>query len=147
MKHRSQRLSRIVALARSEEQRHGAALGRSRSKYDAQMQRLGELNAYKYGYQQRAQKLSGANSAHWQDYQNFLRRMDLAVKSQQQIVQDAELSLQQHRQRWMQKRQRLDSLQRVLESYRDAEELHAERQRQRVLDDLPAVANPYPAEG
>ncbi|MGB5344797.1 MAG: flagellar export protein FliJ [Woeseia sp.] len=147
MKNRSHRLGRIVALARSEEQRQGAALGKSRNKYDEQMQRLGELNAYKYGYQQRSRSVSGATSAHWQDYQNFLRRMDLAVKSQQEIVQDAELNLQKHRQRWTQKRQRVDSLQRVLESYRGEEELHAERLRQRALDELPLAADPYPSEG
>ena len=49
MKNRSHRLGRIVELGRSEEQRQGAALGKSRNKYDEQMQRLGELNAYKYG--------------------------------------------------------------------------------------------------
>jgi flagellar biosynthesis chaperone FliJ len=62
------------------------------------------------------------------------------------MVNDAELNLEKHRQRWMQKRQRLNSLKQVLDGYRDAEESYAEKLRQRALDDLPPPANPYPGE-
>ena len=147
MRNRSGKLQRIVALAKSEEQRVGAELGQSRNSFEEQMQRLGQLNAYRYGYQQRSAKVSHASSAHWKDYQNFMQRMELAVRSQQQVVQDAELNLEQHRQRWMQKRQRLNSLQQVLDGYRGAEESYAEKLRQRALDDLPPAADPYSSDG
>ena len=147
MKNRSDKLNRIVSLAKSDEQRLGAEIGQSRNKYEEQMLRLGELNAYRHGYQQRGRTMTHANSAHWKDYQSFIRRMSLAVQSQQQIVKDAELNLERHRQRWLKKRQRLNSLQRVLDSYRSDEQSHAERLRQRALDDLPPLADPYSADG
>jgi flagellar FliJ protein len=146
MRNRSNKISRIVALAKSEEQRVGAELGKSRSSFEEQAERLGQLNAYRHSYQQRSSKVNNASSAHWKDYQNFMQRMELAVRSQLQMVNDAELNLEKHRQRWMQKRQRLNSLQQVLDGYRDAEESYAEKLRQRALDDLPPPGNPYPGE-
>ncbi len=136
-------MQRIVALAKSEEQRVGVELGQSRNSFEEQMQRLGQLNAYRYGYQQRSGKVSNAHSAHWKDYQNFMQRMELAVRSQQQVAKDAELNLEKHRHRWMLKRQRLNSLQQVLDGYRSAEESYAEKLRQRALDDLAPPADPY----
>lgn len=146
MKKRSNKISKIVSLASAEERRHGAATGKSRRSLEEQMARLGELNAYRHGYSELSQTLGNVSSAHWKDYQNFMRRLDQAVKSQQQIVRDSEQNLELHRRRWLAKRQRLESLQRVLDSYRDEETLHAERLQQRALDDLPAPEDLYPDE-
>jgi len=77
------------------------------------------------------------SSAHWQDYQDFLRRLDTAVNAQQQIVRDCERNLEIHRQRWMAKRQRLQSLERVLEKYETEDQIHEARREQKRLDELP----------
>ena len=77
---------------------------------------------------------------HWKDYQNFLYRLDKAVLSQQEIVQDCERSLDAHRQRWLQKRQRRESLQKVQTRYLKEAEILDDRREQRVLDDLPNKA-------
>lgn len=110
------------------------------------MARLGELNAYRQGYADLSHSVSNVSSAHWKDYQNFMQRLDQAVKSQQQIVRDSEQNLELHRRRWLAKRQRLESLQRVLESYRDEESMYAERLQQRALDDLSTPEDLYPDE-
>lgn len=144
MKKRSKKISKIVSLASAEEKRFGAATGRSRRNLEEQMARLGELNAYRHGYAELSQSAGGVNSAHWKDYQSFMRRLDQAVKSQQQIVKDSEQNLETHRRRWLAKRQRLESLQRVLDSYRAEETSHAERLQQRALDDLPTLEDLYP---
>ena len=143
MKKRSKKLSKIVALATSEERRFGAETGKSRRTLEEQKSRLGELNAYRHGYKDVSQSLSKMNSAHWKDYQDFLQRLDRALISQQQIVRDSEQNLEMHRRRWMAKRQRLESLQRVLDRYREEEFQHAERQQQRAQDDLPGPENPF----
>ena len=137
MKKRSQKLSKIVSLATSEERRCGAETGRSRRTLEEQMTKLGELNAYRQNYAQLTRSMKGANAAHWKDYQSFMQRLDEAVQAQQQIVRDSEQNLDRHRRRWLAKRQRLESLQRVLDNYRNEEAVHAERQTQRLLDDLP----------
>ncbi len=144
MKKRSGKIGKIVSLASAEERRCGAATGKSRRELDEQKARLGELNAYRHDYASLARSMNQVSSAQWKDYQNFMQRLDEAVRSQQQIVKDSEQQLELHRRRWLEKRKRLESLQRVLESYRDSEQLHDERLRQRELDDLPARDELYP---
>lgn len=143
MKNRSKKISKIVSIAASDERRHGVAAGKSRLDLEAHRARLGELHAYRHDYCATSQTSRSINSAHWQDYQKFLQRLDQAVSSQRQIVRDSEQNLALHRQRWQEKRQRLDSLQKVLERYRDGEKVDADRQQQRALDDLPAPGNPF----
>ena len=101
------------------------------------MAKLGELNAYRQNYADLTRSMKGSAAAHWKDYQSFMQRLDEAVKAQQQIVRDSEQNLDRHRRRWLVKRQRLESLQRVLDSYRNEEAVRAERHAQRLLDDLP----------
>lgn len=139
IKKRSNKISKIVSLASSEERRYGAATGKSRRVLEEQVARLGELNAYRQSYSQLSNSLKNVGAAHWKDYQDFMSRLDHAVKSQQQIVRDSEQNLEMHRRRWLVKRQRLESLQRVLETYRHEESLHAERYAQRLLDEMPAA--------
>ena len=144
MRKRSDKIGKIVSLAAAEERRFGAATGESRRRLEEQMVRLGELNAYRQNYAELSQSMRGVSSAHWKDYQNFMRRLDQAVRSQEQIVRDSEQNLELHRRRWLAKRQRLESLQRVLESCRDEEAMFAERRRQRALDDMPTPDDLYP---
>lgn len=143
MKKRSKKLSKIVSLATAEERRQGAVTGKSRCVLEEQNARLGELNAYRQSYAGLSKSISNVNSAHWKDYQNFLGKLDQAINSQEQIVHDSEQNLEIHRRRWQAKRQRLESLQRVLDRYRDEELQHAERQQQRDQDDLPSPDKPY----
>ena len=137
MKKRSRKIRKIVSIASAEETRAGAAAGMSRRKLEEHLSRLGELNAFRHDYAARSKSMSAVGAAQWKDYQSFLARLDQAVKSQQQIVRDSEINLDAHRRRWAAKRQRLESLQRVLDSYRSLESQHAERLQQKALDDLP----------
>lgn len=137
MKKRSRKIRKIVSLASAEETRAGAAAGLSRRKLEEHLSKLGELNAFRHDYAALSKSMSAVGAAHWKDYQSFLARLDQAVKSQQQIVRDSESNLDAHRRRWAAKRQRLESLQRVLDSYHSLESQHAERLQQRALDDLP----------
>ncbi len=141
MKKRTRKIDRIVSLAASEERRLGEEAGRSRRRLDEQLSRLGELNAYRHTYAGKSPSGSGVSAAQWQDYQNFLSRLDGAVRAQQQIVSDCEQNLEAHRQRWLAKRRRLDSLERVLEKYEQQDRALEERREQKALDDLPAAPN------
>lgn len=143
MKKRSARLKKIVALAEAEERNQGVLMGRSQSRFNEQFDRLGELNAYRQSYAEKAKQNAELHSAHWKDYQNFLCRLDQAVHSQRQIVNDCEQSLESHRRQWTEKRRRLESLERVFERYQQEEYLHAERLEQRTQDDMPTAPPPY----
>lgn len=136
MKSRSGKIGKIVAIAEADERRVGQQASRSQQRLEEQLARLGELNAYRRNYAGRTSTDSVVSSAHWQDYQSFLNRLDTAVKAQQQIVQDCERKLAAHRQRWMAKRQRVQSLERVVDKYQAEERRHEARREQKRLDDL-----------
>ena len=136
MKMRSKKLDRIVALASSEERSWGERAGKSRMQLEEQLARLGELNAFRAEYQKKSRQGGQFSSAHVKVYQQFLQRLDAAVSSQQQIIRDSEQAYEVLRRQWMAKRQRLESLERVLEKYRNNEAAFAERLEQKALDEL-----------
>lgn len=142
MKKRSKKLTRIVSLASSDEQRSGEQAGKSRQELDKQRERLGELNAFRHNYSNRTGSDSGISSAHLKDYKQFLERLDSAVSAQKQIIQDSERNYETHRKRWMVKRQRRESLERVLDKHMQVEATHQERLEQKKMDDLP-TSSPF----
>ena len=143
MAKRAEKLVKIVALARADERRSGEMTGRSQARLNIYIDKLGELNAYRHTYAHSTQGSSNIHSAHWKDYQNFLQRLDTAVRSQQQVIRDCEKSVDVHRRQWMAKRQRLESLERVLERYQEEDRLRADRMEQRAMDDPHSAPERY----
>ena len=137
MKNRRQKIGKVASLAAADEQRHGQIAGQSQRHLDEQLQRLGELNAYRQNYLNGERVQTAVSSVHWKDYQNFRNRLDAAVAAQQQIVQDCEQTALAHRRHWLAKRRRLDSLERMLEKCEAEESLADDRREQKAADDLP----------
>jgi flagellar FliJ protein len=143
MKSRSRKIGKVATLAAAEERRFGEIAGRSRQHLNEQLDRLGELSAFRHNYTKEKAHASTVCSAHWQDYQSFLHRLDTAIRAQQQIVGDCEQNLEAHRRRWMAKRQRLESLERVLEKYTAEDNARLDKIEQKRLDELPNTQSPY----
>jgi len=136
MKKRSRKIDKVVSLAAAEERRLGKEAGRSRAFLDEQLSRLGELNAYRQNYVGKNPATTGVSAAQWKDYQSFLTRLDAAVMAQRQIIQEGESNLEVHRQRWLAKRQRLESLERVLDKYKEQDREYEARLEQKSADEL-----------
>ncbi len=137
MRDRTRKIGKIASLAAAEERRFGEQAGRSQQQLNEQLQRLGELNAFRHNYAKKNAGATQVTSAHLKDYQNFLHRLDTAVRAQQQIVRDCEQTVATHRQRWMIKRQKLESLERVLSKYQAEDSAREDKLEQKLLDDLP----------
>jgi flagellar FliJ protein len=140
---RSKKIGKVASLAAAEEQRLGQLAGQARQQQDEKLDRLGELNAFRHNYAEKKSGKATLRAAHWQDYQAFLHRLDTAVKAQQQIVRDGERMLETHRKRWIAKRQRVESLERVLEKYQAEEHLQDARREQKRLDELSTNPSPF----
>lgn len=138
---RTQKIGKVVSLAASEERHHGEQTGRSQRHLNEQLAKLGELHAYRKNYATKGFASNGVSASHWHDYQNFLQRLDSAVQSQQQIVRDGERNLEAHRQRWTAKRQKRESLERVLTRCREQDRSYEERLEQKRLDELSNVGS------
>ncbi|MEL7186148.1 MAG: flagellar export protein FliJ [Pseudomonadota bacterium] len=141
MKRRSDKLKKVVTLAATEEREFGAATGRSQQLLSEQQDRLGELNAFRQSYAER--DVGEVSAMQLKDYHSFLSRLDTAVKTQQQIVNDCEQNLEVQRQRWTVKRQKRESLERVLEKSREREAVFQERLQQKLMDDLVRPRDPH----
>jgi flagellar FliJ protein len=143
MKKKSERLGRVQRLVTTQEQQYCRAMGNAQRTLEQHQQRLDELKAYREDYAGRRPPGGVVSSAQWADYQHFLQRLDTAVQSQTQVVMDGRQSRDVHRQRWMVKRQKVESLQRIVDRFRDSESRHNERLGQKAQDDLPAMDDPF----
>ena len=65
-----------------------------------------------------------------------MQRLDQAAQSQRQVIRECEQNLEMHRQRWLIKRQKLESLERVLEKCEKRDAIYAARLEQKQLDEL-----------
>ncbi len=130
-------MERIFVVAKSEERQKCQEMGHAQRLLDAEVSRLNELRAYRQSYEKKAAANCGIQPAHWVDYQNFLTRLSNAVTEQQKHVLTGEQNRDLHRERWMAKRQRLDSLKHVVDRYRKSEVRGEARKEQKMLDDHP----------
>lgn len=142
MSQKTEKIDKVASFAASEERRYGEQTGRSQQALAKQLERLGELRAYRLNYAKQKPAATGVSSVRWQDYQNFLQRLDKAVRSQQQIIRECEQNLDAHRNRWMAKRQKLESLERLLEKCWRRDAVFKARLEQRELDELRPGDNP-----
>lgn len=136
MKKRSDRLARVHAIARTEERRVCRAMGESQRRLDEELARLEDLKAYRHSYSNRQPLPGNAAAIRWADYRNFLLRLDEAVEAQNQVVLGGAETRDAHRRRWLNKRQRLESLERVVDRYRRLENDHLKREMQKSLDEI-----------
>lgn len=141
MSKRSDRMKRIASLAESEERKVCEEMGRVQQMLDKEIDRLEELEAYRRNYAQGFKAGGSVSPVRWQDYQNFLARLDLAVDAQKRQVMSNTETRDAHRRRWLVKRQKLESLERIVDRFRTAEELEAERREQKISDDLNAAGH------
>lgn len=142
MKNPVDRMQRVLALAASEEKRECQEMGKSQRVLDDEINRAEELAAYRRSYSERPVLNGPVDAARWLDYQNFLRRLDHALELQSRVVSDSERHLDAHRARWLVRRQRLESLERVVERQEEASKRREERRQQKALDELP-VRRPH----
>lgn len=136
MKKRSDRMHKVCRLTEFEEMAECRAMGRAQQRLDQDIERLEELKAYRESYCKERQQPRQVSSMQWQDYQNFLSRLDRAVALQTQVVMDGKRNRDAHRRRWMAKRRKLESIERVVVKFRDEETAERERDLQKAMDDM-----------
>ncbi len=143
---RSKRMEIVQSVAEHEERQDCRAMGESQRKLEDELGRLEGLKAYRQMYTTKGKLKQGLCALQWQDYHKFLNRVDQAVAAQEQVVRDGESRRDAHKKRWMIKRQRLESLSRVVERYTNAEFDETERQLKKVQDSQPIRPGPYDEE-
>ena len=139
MRKRANRLGRVLDLAKQEERSKLAAIGRVQQSLDESIDRLEELETYRNDYARIFKQGETLTPARWRDYQSFLSRIDEAVSIQKEQVKVGRENREKLHRLWMSKRQRLDSIERVMERHRKSLAAESERCAQRALDEMAAL--------
>lgn len=140
---RSERMKVVRSVAEHEERQECRAMGESKRSLEDKLGRLEELHAYRHAYAAKGKLKHGVSALQWQDYHKFLNRLDQAVVSQEQVVREGKSQQAVHQKRWMKKRQRLESLSRIVDRYKSAEYDEMERQLNKIQDSQPIRQSPY----
>lgn len=140
---RTERLKVVQSVAEHEEREECRKMGHSQKILEEKMGRLEELNAYRHAYSLKSKPKNGLSALQWQDYQKFIGRLDEAVVTQEQLVRESRTQQQLHQNCWMKKRQRLESLTRIVDRYKIAEFEATERRLAKIQDSQPIRQSPY----
>jgi flagellar protein FliJ len=132
---RSDRMRKVCRLTESEEATECRAMGQAQQHLEKEVARLEELQAYRESYRAERQAPRRVSSLQWQDYQAFLQRLDQAIALQTQAVMDGKQARDLHRRRWMAKRRKLESLERMVQKFCDEETTERERVLQKATDE------------
>lgn len=143
---RSERMKIVESVAEHEEQQECRAMGESQRKLEDELGRLEELKTYRQTYVPKQKLKNGLRGLEWQDYHRFLNRLEQAVAAQEQVVRDGKSQRTAHRERWAIKRQRLESLSRVVDRYKVAEHVERERQLRKIQDSQRIPTSPFDQE-
>lgn len=133
MKRRSERLHQVHRLSELEEQEHSRQMGRLERRLQEDILRLQELETYRDDY--RSRNSGRFDSAQWKEYQNFLQRLDEAVRLQGRLVQERRQQREACRQGWLARRRKRQSLERVVHRLQSEERAERERALQGIDDE------------
>lgn len=134
VKKRSTRMQPVHDVASAEEKDLSRELGKAEKTLQEQIARLQELRTHRQEYAAKSRESEALGSSQWRDYRLFLDRLNQAIVMQEGIIADWRRRRDDLRRQWQVKRQRLQSLDRIIDRYRRNELEEEERREQRAVD-------------
>lgn len=128
----------VLDMALEEERKAGRTLGECQQQLEEASNRLRDLEhyagEYEKGWSQRGSQGVGRD---WLvNYQRFMTQMQMAIEQQAQTVNWHQQSLERARENWRQRYQRVEALRKLIERYREEARARADKQEQKLLDEL-----------
>lgn len=136
-------LQSLLDIARSRTDTATRNLGHACSREQAEEQKLQMLIDYRRDYQASFQQTmrDGVSPACWRNYQEFMNKLDLAVKQQLEVVTHWQRLALASRHEWKSEQRRLKSYDTLHERHHQAESQHASRVEQKEHDEYSATAH------
>ncbi|MEH6566115.1 MAG: flagellar export protein FliJ [Halopseudomonas sp.] len=135
---RIRRLAPVLDMALDEERKAATVLGQCQKQLEDAQGRLRDLEyycgEYAKGWTQRGGQ--GVGREWLMNYQRFMAQMEVAMEQQRQTVGWHGESIEKARENWRQRYQRLEALRKLIEKYRQEAQARADRQEQKLLDEL-----------
>ncbi len=137
LKNRSERLAVVLKLAQSEERAAGARLEQAQQQLQLQRRQLAQLKEYSLDYRQRIGEQTGeVQIQEMMTYRQFLNQLSSAEDNQEKTVLRLQQNLEQIKQLWRQKYQRIKSLETLIESAKLRENWEADKREQREMEEF-----------
>jgi flagellar FliJ protein len=134
---RSQRLQVVLSLEKRKEQRALDAMNEVRRQWQAEQDRLEELQCYQLEYHQqmRAQQQGTVPVTRLQGWQNFISRLNLLIGDQQTRIARAAERLEPARQQWQQAWERRRGMEKYIDACRAREQHDRDQAEQKQADE------------
>jgi flagellar FliJ protein len=134
---KSKRLEPVKQLSESREQDAARALGQSNQALLAEEQRLVELQQYRDEYHNYVQQkgAAGVMASKLLELQRFLGNLNQAIEQQKRVVERARQEQAQVKHSWQQARGKHQAMNKVIERYRQDEQLAADKREQKEIDE------------
>ncbi|MEL6868226.1 MAG: flagellar export protein FliJ [Pseudomonadota bacterium] len=135
---RVKRLAPVQRFASTQADEAGAELASAERILSEHRQTLHELIQYRGGYATTSAEPGRWQGQHWQDYNEFLTKLDAAIAAQQDVIEQQQLRCHALRSVWQQKRARAESLKQLRARLRSVAEQQALVREQKADDELAA---------
>lgn len=137
---RSERLQVVLTLEQRKEQQALDRMNDVRRQWQAEQDRLEELQRYQQEYHQqmRQQQQGTVPVARLQGWQSFIARLDRLIGEQQARTRQAEQRVEQARQQWHQAWERRRGMEKYIETCRAQEQLARDQAEQKQADEAAA---------
>ncbi|MCK7543453.1 flagellar export protein FliJ [Marinobacter bryozoorum] len=137
---RSERLQVVLELEERKEQQALDRMNEVRRQWQAEQDRLAELQSYQQEYHQqmRQQQQGTVPVSRLQGWQSFIARLDLLIGEQQARASQAEQRVEQARQQWQQAWERRRGMERYIDTCRVQEQRARDLAEQKQADEAAA---------
>ena len=134
---KSKRMQPVAKVAEQRERKAAIEMAEFRRFLEAQQARLDELNNYRNDYARHFEEAGrgGMDAARMADYRRILARLNDAIAYQEQRLASLHNEYEQVRQRWTDSRTRAAALDKVMERYREEEQIEGDRREQGESDE------------
>lgn len=138
MNKRAQRLLPVIDMAQTAEQEAAAKLRQYQAALQQAQQQLQNLEHYRDDYQQQwIDKGQTGVSGQWlMNYQRFLSQLEVAIEQQQKSLAWHENNVRSSQMVWQQAYARLEGLRKLVQRYREEAQKAADKQEQKLLDEM-----------
>lgn len=138
MMKRAQRLQPVIDMAQDAEREAAGKLGQCQTALQQAQGQLQNLQQYRDDYQQQwiNQGQSGVSGQWLMNYQRFLSQLEVAIAQQERSIAWHENNVSISQKAWQQAYARLEGLRKLVQRYRDEAQKAADKQEQKLLDEM-----------
>ncbi len=134
---RSSRMRTLLRIEEAKEHEEARRFAEQRRLLREKNLKLTELRGYLGEYKDRFANLTraGAHAAQIRSSYAFIGQLGDAISQQEKVVSDAERSVEEYRQQWLEAKRRVDILQKTMERMRREETERKQRTEQSLADE------------